>query len=156
MWTKLIKSWFSVLLVVSVSFVSYDICNRELIIAKINDVYYNAERDEEMVKAVSQLQEYAAPAVQAVSSLVKLNEKLHSTVTEAAAKIHAQETELSSAKTALEDSVKLLQSQIDEKEMILKHVGILEKLLDKVMEKLPEADRVAYTKLKDKEPETLD
>lgn len=153
MWTKLVKGWFSILLCVAVSFVAYDICNRELIIAKINNAYYNVERDEEMVKAVSILQEYASPAVQAVSSLVKLNENLHGTVTAAADKIHAQETELGRAKTVIEDSVRMLQEHIDEKEMILKHVGILEKLLDKVMEKLPEGERVKYVKLEDKEPD---
>ena len=105
----------------------------------------NARRITEMemgnVLATQQAQAQAEPLMAMVRELAAQNTAYQKVVEEARKVVHAKNIEADRNKKAIAHSVELLQKASVEHNKTVDHIRVLERYIDKLLSKIPEADR---------------
>jgi len=133
------------LMVAVLSWIISDKIYEEEQVARFNNAQARAEREFEVMVATREAQEYAAPLVALSEQLASENAMFTKVVDRARDIVVEKDIELAQTREALKDAIELLQDQINENNRCVDEIRELERLVYRLMEKIPRGERPNYT-----------
>ena len=134
MLNRLCQVLTTILLGVGAGWVGYLEVTRATQLAEITSAARILERESALMEATCAAQEYSQPLVHQNTMFMRGMERARTIV-------HSQTVELEQTREALNNSMELLQDQIEENNDCVDHIRKLESFIWELMEKIPENER---------------
>jgi len=113
-------------------------------LAEITNATQTLRRESELIAATRVAQQYAQP-------LVRQNTMFMKDMEHARAIVKGQTVDLEQTRQALNNSMELLQDQIEESNDCVDHIRKLERFIRELMEKIPEGERPTPPRIHEEE-----